>query len=82
MPASVDYDNPHDLLVVQTTRCRRQRTALQPMTTGFSLPRCSPTPTAIACAVAFDILGMVAGTAVMGKTTENLGDSLTNFTAI
>jgi RHS repeat-associated protein len=31
--------------------------------------------------VAFDILGMVAGTAVMGKTTENLGDSLTGFDA-
>ena len=31
--------------------------------------------------VAFDILGMVAGTAVMGKTTENLGDSLTGFVA-
>ena len=26
-------------------------------------------------AVSFDALGMVAGTAVMGKTTENLGDS-------
>jgi len=32
-------------------------------------------------AVSFDLLGMVAGTAVMGKTTENLGDSLVGFTA-
>ena len=31
-------------------------------------------------AVSFDILGMVAGTAVMGKTTETLGDSLAGFT--
>jgi len=30
-------------------------------------------------AVSFDLLGMVAGTAVMGKTTENLGDSLTGL---
>jgi RHS repeat-associated protein len=31
--------------------------------------------------VAFDTLGMVAGTAVMGKETENLGDSLDDFVA-
>ena len=31
-------------------------------------------------AVSFDTLGMVAGTAVMGKATENLGDSLATFT--
>ncbi len=30
---------------------------------------------------AFDALGMVVGTAMMGKTTENLGDSLTGFVA-
>ena len=29
--------------------------------------------------VVFDTLGMVAATAVMGKTTENLGDTLTGF---
>jgi RHS repeat-associated protein len=29
--------------------------------------------------VAFDTLGFVAGTAVMGKTIENVGDSLTGF---
>lgn len=31
--------------------------------------------------VAFDALGLVAGTVVMGKTTENLGDSLAGFIA-
>jgi RHS repeat-associated protein len=31
--------------------------------------------------VAFDALGMVVGTAVMGKATETIGDSLTNFNA-
>jgi RHS repeat-associated protein len=31
--------------------------------------------------LAFDILGMVVGTAVMGKPEENLGDSLTGFDA-
>jgi RHS repeat-associated protein len=30
-------------------------------------------------AASFDILGMVTGTAVMGKTAETLGDSLTGF---
>jgi RHS repeat-associated protein len=29
--------------------------------------------------VAFDVLGMVVGSAVMGKVTEHLGDSLTGF---
>ena len=32
-------------------------------------------------AVAFDILGMVVGTATMGKPEENLGDTLAGFTA-
>src|SRR6202022_3614971 len=31
--------------------------------------------------VAFDELGLVVGTAVMGKTAENLGDTLIGFTA-
>ncbi|MCU0543439.1 MAG: toxin [Oscillatoriaceae cyanobacterium Prado104] len=31
--------------------------------------------------VAFDALGMVVGTAVMGKVAENKGDNLTNFVA-
>jgi RHS repeat-associated protein len=31
--------------------------------------------------IAFDTLGMVAGTAMMGKEAENLGDSLTGFRA-
>ena len=29
--------------------------------------------------VAFDALGLVVGTAVMGKPEENLGDTLTGF---
>ncbi len=32
-------------------------------------------------AVAFDALGLVVGTAVMGKSTETMGDSLTDFRA-
>jgi hypothetical protein len=32
-------------------------------------------------AASFDALGLVAGTAVMGKTTEHLGDSLSGFAA-
>jgi RHS repeat-associated protein len=32
-------------------------------------------------AVSFDAVGLVAGTALMGKVTENLGDTLTGFAA-
>jgi hypothetical protein len=31
--------------------------------------------------VAFDALGLVVGTALMGKTTENIGDNPSNFKA-
>ena len=57
-----------------TTCCRvdRHRSGRQPDRDGQRLPRArsrrrSPTRTAIAAAVAFDALGLVAGTAVMGK---------------
>src|SRR5262249_3824274 len=44
-------------------------------------PRLVTDPNGNRAAAAFDSLGMVAGTAVMGKTTESLGDSLIGFTA-
>ena len=51
------------------------------MTIEFSRLFSSLIPNGNRSAVSFDILGMVAGTAVMGKATENLGDSLATFTA-
>lgn len=42
-------------------------------------PRLMTDPNGNRSAVAFNVLGMVSGTAVMGKVTENLGDSLDGF---
>lgn len=77
---TVDYDDPHDLLVVRTTDAlantvasRNDYRVLKPV--GMTDPNGNRT------AVSFDALGLVVGTAVMGKTTENLGDSLGGFTA-
>lgn len=42
-------------------------------------PRLVMDPNRNRSAVIFDVLGMVVGTAVMGKPEENLGDSLANF---
>ncbi|HXF41693.1 MAG TPA: SpvB/TcaC N-terminal domain-containing protein, partial [Blastocatellia bacterium] len=44
-------------------------------------PRVVTDPNGNRSAVAFDALGMIAGTAVMGKETEHLGDSLEEFEA-
>ena len=44
-------------------------------------PRLVTDPNRNRAAVAFDALGMVVGTAVMGKPEENLGDSLDGFNA-
>jgi RHS repeat-associated protein len=78
--ASADYDKPHDLLVVTTTDAvanvvtatNDYRVLAPVLLTDHNQNR---------SAAAFDILGMVTGTAVMGKTTESLGDSFATFTA-
>jgi Insecticide toxin TcdB middle/C-terminal region len=75
--ATVDYDG-HDLLVVRTTDVISNSVAavndyrvLRPiLVTDANDNR---------AAASFDALGLVAGTAVMGKATENLGDSLNTF---
>jgi RHS repeat-associated protein len=77
---SVDYDKPHNLLVVKTTD------AASNMVTATNDYRVlSPTlmtdPNGNRSAAAFDVLGLVAGTAVMGKAIETVGDSFTTFTA-
>jgi RHS repeat-associated protein len=77
---SVDYDSPNNLLLVSLTDALNNvivaandyRTLAPSQLTDANGNR---------AAVAFDILGMVAGTAVMGKSTETLGDSFATFTA-
>lgn len=77
---SVDYDDPHDLLVVKTSDA-----LLNTMTASIDYRVVKPIllidPNDNRSTVAFDLLGLVAGTAVMGKATENVGDSLNGFVA-
>ena len=75
----VDYD-AYDLLavaatdpVLNITRARNDYRVLQPMLVTD--------PNGNRGAVRFDALGLVVGTAVMGKTTETLGDSFAGFAA-
>jgi RHS repeat-associated protein len=74
----VSYDL-HDLLVTQTrdalgnsVTVRHDYRVLQ--------PSLMTDPNGNRSEVAFDTLGMVVGTAVMGKDTESKGDNLTGFT--
>jgi RHS repeat-associated protein len=77
---SVDYDK-YDLLVVKTTD------AVQPVGNTVTAvndyrvlaPSLTTDPNLNQAAVSFDVLGMVVATAVMGKTTEILGDLLSGF---
>jgi RHS repeat-associated protein len=75
--ASVDFD-AHDLLPLRTTDAVNNS-----VTADYDYRVLSPVlvtdPNGNRSAASFDALGMVAGTAVMGKTTENLGDSLNGF---
>ncbi len=75
---TVDYE--YDLAPVRTTdplsntvTASYDYRVLQPVETTD--------PNGNRTAVAFDTLGLVAGTAVMGKQSENLGDSLNGFSA-
>jgi RHS repeat-associated protein len=77
---TVEYGAPHDLLIVvktdavgNTIKATNDYRVLQPiLVTDSNNNR---------VASIFDALGMVVGTAVMGKATENLGDSLEGFIA-
>lgn len=77
--ATVDFD-AHDLLPRQTTNAVDNT-----ITADYDYRVLSPAlvtdPNGNRSATSFDALGMVAGTAVMGKASENLGDSLTGFLA-
>jgi RHS repeat-associated protein len=75
----VDYD-AHDLLVART------RDALGNTVTGANdyrvlQPRLVTDPNRNRTAAAFDALGLVVATVVMGKAGENLGDLLEDFDA-
>lgn len=77
-PTAVDYDDPHDLLVTKISDAVANNSlaandyrVLQPyLLTDQNGNRVQ---------ASFDLLGRVAGTAVMGKTTEAVGDSLNGF---
>jgi RHS repeat-associated protein len=86
----VTYDE-HDLLLLDTRDPLGNRvTAGERDDDGIVSPRINyrvlqpelmTDPNGNRSTVAFDVLGMVAGTAVMGKTSENAGDSLDDFQA-
>ncbi len=75
---SVDYDAPHDLLLVRT------RDAVNNVVSSINdyrvlAPATITDANGNRAAVSFDSLGLVTATAVMGKPGENLGDLLTGF---
>jgi RHS repeat-associated protein len=88
-PAAVTYDR-YDLLVAQTRDAlgnlvtAGQRDPADQLTSGGNdyrvlAPHLVSDPNRNRAAVAFDVLGRVCGTAVMGKPEEQLGDSLDGF---
>jgi RHS repeat-associated protein len=71
----------HDLLMLESRDALDNRVTVEANDYRVLQPRLMSDPNRNQTAVAFDILGMVAGTAVMGKNGENLGDSLAGFLA-
>ncbi len=76
---TVTYDK-HDLLTVETCDPVGNKTAA---TNDYRVlqPRLVLDPNRNRSEVAFDALGMVVGTAIMGKPEESVGDSLEGFVA-
>ena len=85
----VTYD-AHDLLLLETEDALGNRVTVGERNTSGNIirrtndyrvlqPWLVSDPNRNRSAVAFDALGMVVGTAVMGKPEENLGDSLTGL---
>src|ERR1035438_9877178 len=73
------YDDPHDLLVISTTdavgnvvQAQNDYRVLAPVLVTDANGNQT--------AAQFDALGLMAGTAVMGKAGQNIGDSFTTFT--
>ena len=71
----VEYDDPHNLLIVQTTD-PLDNTVTAHNDYRVLQPKILTDPNDNRTAAEFDALGMVVGTAVMGKTGEQKGDLL------
>lgn len=76
----IGYDNPYQLLMTVSrdplgneVKAENDYRVLQ--------PKNLTDPNGNRSEATFDVLGMMVGTAVMGKATENLGDTLANFNA-
>ena len=86
--SKVFYDE-HDLLLLQTADALHNKVTIGERASDGRIrngndylvlqPALLTDPNGNRSAVAFDALGLVVGTAVMGKTTEELGDSLAGF---
>lgn len=87
----VSYDT-YDLLMLETRDALDNRVTVGERDTGGKIsklgndyrvlqPRLMMDPNRNRVEVAFNVLGMVVGTAVMGKPEENLGDTLDGFEA-
>ncbi len=77
--ATVEYD--HYILLLLSTTDPLKNTVTSENDYRVLSPRVVKDPNGNRSAVAFDVLGMVAGTAVMGKESEKVGDSLKGFQA-
>ena len=78
--AFVDFD-AHDLLMTATRDALGNRVTVDVNDYRALQPRLVSDPNRNWAEVAFDTLGMVVGTAVMGKPEEGLGDNLAGFVA-
>jgi RHS repeat-associated protein len=87
---TVGYDT-HDLLVLETEDALHNKVTVGERSSDGSTtnrndyrvlqPALITDPNGNRVEVAFDALGMVTGTAIMGKTSEQLGDTLAGFVA-
>lgn len=77
--AVVTYHGGYDLLV-NDTKDAVGNTVVAANDYRVLQPNLITDPNGNRSEAAFDALGLVVATAVMGKTSENLGDSLSNFT--
>jgi RHS repeat-associated protein len=75
----VRYD-VHDLFPVETTDAAGNKVTAE-LDYRVLQARLVTDPNGNRMEAAFDTLGLVAGTAIMGKTTESLGDTLAGFAA-
>jgi len=77
-PTAIDYDDPHDLLVTKILDAVANN-SLAANDYRVLQPYLLTDPNGNRVQASFDLLGRVAGTAMMGKITEAVGDSLNGF---